>query len=61
MKVKRYIKEFASDLKKECQEYEQLSGLIPEIDRVLKLKERGLITDFETMEVLVRKRKEYLK
>lgn len=61
MKIKRYIKEFANDLKKECQEYEQLKGLIPRIDRALKLKEKGLITDFETMELLIRERKEYLK
>lgn len=61
MKIKRYIREFVNDLKKECQEYEQLKGLIPRIDRVLKLKEKGMITDFETMELLIRERKEYLK
>lgn len=32
MKIKRYIKEFANDLKKECQEYAQLQGLIPEYE-----------------------------
>lgn len=56
MKIKRYIKEFANDIKKE-EKY--LKGISEKVDKVLMYKSKGMITDLEAMEMLVRIRKEY--
>ena len=46
--MKRYVKEFANDELKCCSEKRKM-----EIERILNVHERGLITSFETVALIV--------